>query len=275
MTETLPHFTQRVEYYAKYRPHYPRAVLDLLKSECGLTSAHIIADVGSGTGFLTELFLENGNPVFGIEPDPDMRVAAEYYLQSFPNFTSIAAPAEATTLPNQSVDFLTAGQAFHWFNIEQTKKEFARVLKTNGWVALVWNARRTSGTPFLVVLEEFWQTKQFWKNSSSRQTTQQLERTQMYRLNRELVERELLIPFFESGGFNEAVFENPMLCDFQSLKGQVLSGGPALEPDDPYYAVMLETLERIFQTHQVNGTVTIEHNAHVIYGQLLKGRKPI
>lgn len=268
MTETPPHFTQRVENYVKYRPHYPQAVLELLKSECGLTSTHIIADVGSGTGFLAELFLENGNPVFGIEPDPDMRAAAEYYLQSFPNFTSIAAPAETTTLSNQSVDFLTAGQAFHWFNIGRTKKEFTRVLKTNGWVVVVWNARRTSGTPFLVALEEFWQTKQFWKKSSSRQTAQQLERTQMYRLNRELVEQELLIPFFESGGFNEKVFENPMICDIHSFKGQVLSGAPALEPDDPYYVVMLETLERIFQTHQANEVVTIEYNVYVIYGQL-------
>lgn len=167
MTGTPYHFSQRVDNYIKYRPRYPQAILDLLVAECQLNSGHVIADVGSGTGILAELFLQNGNSVIGVEPDPDMRAGAQYYLQDFPRFTSIAARAEATMLPDGAVDFVSVGQAFHWFDVEQARKEFVRILVPSGWVVLVWNVRRASGTPFLEPLQQFWETKQFWKESSS------------------------------------------------------------------------------------------------------------
>jgi SAM-dependent methyltransferase len=62
-------FSSRVADYVRYRPSYPSALLDLLRSECALRSGHVIADIGSGTGFLSELFLKNGNRVYGIEPN--------------------------------------------------------------------------------------------------------------------------------------------------------------------------------------------------------------
>src|SRR6266849_5725481 len=154
MEDSLPRFTRRVENYVKYRPGYPQAIIDLLQKECQLTTNAVIADVGSGTGKLTELFLKNGYRVLGIEPDTDMRAAAEQLLQKYPRFTSIAAPAEATTLADQSVDVVTAGQAFHWFDRELARREFARILVPNGWVVLVSNIQRTAGTPFLVALEQ-------------------------------------------------------------------------------------------------------------------------
>jgi len=114
--EDIPtHFTPQVNNYIQYRPHYPQTLLELLQRECHLTQAQVIADIGSGTGILTELFLKNDNQVFGIEPNPDMRAGGEYYLRAYPHFISLAATAEATTLAEQSVDFVTVGQAFHWF----------------------------------------------------------------------------------------------------------------------------------------------------------------
>lgn len=267
MTETPYRFSQRVDNYIKYRPRYPQAVLDLLQIECQLSNADVIADIGSGTGILSDLFLRNGNPVFGVEPDPDMRAGAEYYLQDYSNFTSIAATAEATTLADHSVDFVTVGQAFHWFNLEQARREFERILVPQGWVVLVWNVQRATGTPFLEALQQFWETKHFWKRSWQ-QSSQQRERAQAYRLNAELAQQELLDPFFGPGAFKQKVFENPLICDFESLKGRVLSNGPALEPGDPLYPTMLAALEEIFRTYQSNGTVTIEHDTHVVYGQL-------
>ncbi|MDP8950409.1 MAG: class I SAM-dependent methyltransferase [Actinomycetota bacterium] len=146
-------FTNRVDHYVKYRPSYPRAALDLLKTECGLTSASLVADVGSGTGILSELFLENGNRVFGIEPNERMRETGERRLGRHPRFTSVAGTAEATTLDGDSVDFVVAGQAFHWFDPERARAEFSRILKPGGWVALVWNLRRKDATPFLAAYE--------------------------------------------------------------------------------------------------------------------------
>jgi SAM-dependent methyltransferase len=110
MTDPTQRFTNRVDHYVKYRPSYPPAVLDLLREKCGLTSASVVADVGSGTGILSELFLINGNRVFGIEPNKEMREACERRLGSQPRFTSVAGTAKATTLDDASVDFVTAGR---------------------------------------------------------------------------------------------------------------------------------------------------------------------
>ena len=118
----------------------------------------MIADIGSGTGKLTELFLENGNAVFGVEPNREMREAGERLLKQFPNFTSIDATAEETTLPQSSVDFIVAGQAFHWFDRDRCRKEFARILKPGGWVVLIWNDRKTEATQFLIEYEKLLQT---------------------------------------------------------------------------------------------------------------------
>lgn len=260
-------FSRRVDNYIRYRPRYPAAVLDSLQAECQLTSQHIIADIGSGTGILSELFLRNGNPVYGVEPDPEMRAGGEYYLRGFDNFTSIAATAEATFLPDQSVGFVTAGQAFHWFDLQLARREFDRILMPEGWVALVWNVQRAAGTPFLEALQTFWSDRRFYKHAGQK-ASQQMDRAQTYRLDFELARQELLEPFFRPAAFTEKVFENPMFVDRQALVGRVLSNGPALEPGDPHYDTMLATLDHLFQAHQQNGTVTIEHDTRVVFGQL-------
>ena len=267
MEKNAYRFSQRVDNYIRYRPRYPPTVLDLLRAECGLTASHVIADVGSGTGILSELFLKNGNPVFGVEPDPDMRAGAEHYLRGFPTFTSVPATAEATTLPARSVDFVTAGQAFHWFDTAQARKEFRRILRPRGWVVLLWNVQRPTGSPFLDALQTFWETEAFWKHPS-RHVAQRMERVQAYRLNANLTRQELLAPFFGPAAFAEASFENPLLCNFRQLKGRILSNGPALEPDDANYETMLATLADIFRTHQKEGTVTIEHDTCLVYSRL-------
>src|ERR1700688_3333600 len=108
-------FSDRVENYVRYRPGYPPEVVQTLKDECGLRANHVIADVASGTGIWTRMLLENGNAVFGVEPNPEMRNAGERLLAGFSRFNSVAGSAEATTLADHSIDFVTAAQAAHWF----------------------------------------------------------------------------------------------------------------------------------------------------------------
>ena len=103
MNDQTQRFSGRVENYARFRPSYPHAVLGFLETECGLTSA-FVADVGSGTGILSGKFLENGNRVFGVEPNDGMREAGERLLRRYPNFTNVAGTAEATTLEDGSVE---------------------------------------------------------------------------------------------------------------------------------------------------------------------------
>ena len=141
-TDAKQRFSNRVADYIRYRPGYPSTCLDLLREECGLQPAHVVADIGSGTGLLSKLFLDNGNRVFGVEPNAEMRSAGEEYLQEYANFSSVNGSAEETTLPSQSIDFITAGQAFHWFEPAKAKREFQRILKPGGWVVVVWNERR-------------------------------------------------------------------------------------------------------------------------------------
>src|SRR5215475_11491376 len=128
MNDVTQRFSSRVDNYIKYRPGYPNEIIETLRSECGLNADSIIADIGSGTGILAEMFLRNGNQVYGVEPNREMREAGERSLKDYPCFHSVAARSEETTLPDHSVDFITAGQSFHWFDREKTRAEFARVL---------------------------------------------------------------------------------------------------------------------------------------------------
>jgi len=147
-------FSDRVENYVRYRPGYPSDVLGLLQKECGLTPAHVVADIASGPGNWTRLLLENGNRVVGVEPNAEMRQAGERLLASFPKFTSVAGTAEATTLGDESLDFVSAAQAGHWFDRGKARREFVRILKPRGWLVLLWNERVTDSTAFLREYEE-------------------------------------------------------------------------------------------------------------------------
>ncbi len=148
VTDSTQRFSSRADNYARYRPSYPAAVVELLRRECGLTPDAVIADVGSGTGILSELLLRNGNRVYAVEPNDAMRAYAEEKLASYPGFVSVPARAEATTLPDASVQLVTAGQAFHWFEPVATRPSGVRILRPGGWVALIWNSRQEDASAF-------------------------------------------------------------------------------------------------------------------------------
>ncbi len=252
MSDPTQRFTGRVENYARYRPSYPRAVLDLLAAECGLTSASTVADVGSGTGILSELFLENGNRVIGIEPNEEMREAGDRRLGHHPRFTSVAGTAEATMLDDARVDLVAAGQAFHWFHPERARTEFERVLKLTGWVVLVWNWRRKDRTPFLAAYERL------------------LEAYRTDRGEAEIWRRgdEMAAAFFGPGSFEKASFDNEQAFDLDSFKGRLLSISYVPAEGEPGSEAMLREVEKIFDEHQKNGKVIVEYDTKVYYGRL-------
>jgi SAM-dependent methyltransferase len=251
MSDSVGRFSNRAENYAKYRPHYPAGVIDILKSACGLTKTSTIADVGSGTGILSELFLKNGNRVIGIEPNAAMRQVAERLLTRFPDFVSADATAEATTLEPASVDFIIAAQAFHWFDRKQARREFARILKPGGWVVLIWNERRLDSTPFLRDYESL------------------LLRygTDYDKVRHENVAREIG-PFFAPDNFQMKSLENAQHFDFESLKGRTRSASYTPEPGSPNFEQLFTKLEELFNAHKTNGIVTFEYETTVYYGQL-------
>jgi SAM-dependent methyltransferase len=244
-------FSNRVENYVKYRPTYPPAIIPLLESECGLTAESVIADLGSGTGLLTELFLKNGNSVFGVEPNLEMRVAGERVLARYPKFSSVEGAAEATALPDHSVDFVTAGQAFHWFNREQARVEFVRILKPGGWVVVAWNGYRVETSPLMAAYQDL----------VVRYGTDYSE------VRREVVGCDVE-DFYAPGSCKCARFEFQQVFDFEGLKGRLLSASYAPEPGHPNYEPMLRDVRRVFDTNQKDGTVVFDYETELYYGQL-------
>jgi SAM-dependent methyltransferase len=142
----LGRFTGLAGLYARCRPDYPAATLDLIQSRCGLTPDSLLVDVGCGTGISSRLFAARSVPVVGIEPNDDMRARAE----AEPGPAGQPAPryqrgtAEVTGLPDSCADAVLAAQAFHWFRPDDALREFWRILKPAGWTVLMWNERDES-----------------------------------------------------------------------------------------------------------------------------------
>ena len=134
-------FSNKAEFYKKFRPTYPKELIDYLYSQVGFTSESVIADIGSGTGIFSRLLIEQGSFVYCVEPNEDMRAAAENDLSEFENFASVNGNDKNTGLPDSSVDFITVAQAIHWFDRQAFKAECQRILKPGGKVVLVWNER--------------------------------------------------------------------------------------------------------------------------------------
>jgi SAM-dependent methyltransferase len=244
-------FSSRVENYVRYRPGYPPGVLELLRRECGLTPGSIVADVASGTGNLTRIFLENGNRVFGVEPNDDMRKAGEQILADYQRFTSVAGTAEATTLPDRSVDIITAAQAAHWFDREKARREFVRILRPGGWTVLVWNERRTDSSAFLRAYEAMLLA----------------HGTDYQEVRHERTTAEIS-GFFAPSPYQEQVFELVQEFDYPALEGRLLSSSYTPQPGHPNYEPMLKELRRVFDQHEVNGHVCFEYDTRVYYGKL-------
>ncbi|MCO6452180.1 MAG: class I SAM-dependent methyltransferase [Caldilineales bacterium] len=243
-------FSSRVEDYVRYRPGYPAGIIELLRADCGLTSDSSIADIGSGTGKLAELFLAAGIRVFGVEPNREMREAGEQSLADYTNFTSIAGTAEATTLPASSFDFVTAGQAFHWFDQTAAATEFRRILKPKGWVVLVWNERSTV-SPFQQDYEQLLLTT----CADYAQVTHRNVSADDIRLA------------FDLDPFGNAQFENFQDFDFSGLQGRVLSSSYAPQPGHPDYPALIAGLEKLFAQYQTNGLIRFAYDTQVYYGQ--------
>lgn len=250
MMRPTERFSSRVDNYARHRPSYPAPAIELLKRRCGLRPGAVVADLGSGTGILTELLLKSGAEVFAVEPNDRMRAAAEAQLSHYPRFRSVPGSAESTTLAAASVDLLAAGQAFHWFDPQRARLEALRVLRPGSWAALLWNERPPEATPFLADYEVLLtrHAPEYPRITASRADVGAM--------------RELLGPAMEL-----ATFANRQILDFEGLTGRLMSSSYAPEPESADYQPMIALLREVFDRHQRGGRIVMPYNTLVYFSQ--------
>jgi ubiquinone/menaquinone biosynthesis C-methylase UbiE len=247
-------FSSRVPFYVRSRPGYPASLIEFFRSNLSLKPAHIVADIGSGTGILSQLFLQNGNTVYCVEPNAKMREAGHSQLSRHPNYREVDGTAEATTLADASIDFVTAGQAFHWFDPVKASTEFRRILKPGGWIALVWNERRAINTGFNAAYDRF--IEEFTGD----------RKTAAVRGGSFGTEPAIEV-FFGKNGFNVRDFENFQELSWQGLLDRVYSSSYMPLPDDPINATMTPRLRELFEQFASEEIIRIEYQTRLYFGR--------
>ncbi|WP_372013126.1 class I SAM-dependent methyltransferase [Pseudoxanthomonas sp. 10H] len=243
-------FTDRVADYVRYRPDYPAALVDWLREVHGVTPAWTVADIGAGTGISSKMFLDAGHAVTAVEPNAAMREAAVARLGGDPRFTAIDGRAEATALPDASVDLVSAAQAFHWFDQQAVKPEWRRILRPGGRVAVYWNSRRLAGTPFLEGYERLLLDHGLDYSSVSERYG----------------DDDHMRRWFGTGLRGMASFPHSQRLDLQALRGRLLSSSYAPRPGHPGHEAMLEALARLFAATARDGHVDFDYDTRIFLG---------
>lgn len=249
----LHRFNNRVDYYVRYRPRYPQAIIPYLQQAIGLSTDSVIADVGSGTGFLAERFLQLGCMVYAVEPNLDMREAAEKLLAGKEGFHSVAGVAEDTSLPARSVDVVTAGQAFHWFEAKAARDESRRILRSAGHVVFVYNHWNVDGSQLA---------------DAYRETMDRFGLTYGESRDRQVPLSQRIEAFFHPAQLRHRTFDNRQKIDFQSLRGRVLSASYGPLPGHEKHGPMMAALGELFATFAEDGRLTMPYQTQVYWGQL-------
>ena len=239
-------FTVRVEDYARHRPDYPAQVAELAERECGLGAGKVVADIGCGTGLLARLFLERGCEVIGIEPNAEMREAGRKALAAQARFRTIDGRAEATTLEAASVDFVTAGQAAHWFDADAAHTEFARILKPGGWLLLVWNERKRE-PGFMSDYEAL---------------------IAHHAPEKPRIDSDRISRLFGGSDWRLARFNHRQTVNAEGLRGRVASSSYTPLPGTEAFIALMAKVDGVFGRHQRDGWVTVEYDTEVYYGRV-------
>ena len=248
MKNSVERFSDRVGNYVKYRPDYPREIIDHLVQVCGLRPDSIVADIGCGSGISSRMFLEHGNTVFGVEPNQAMREAAIQQLAQFPNFKAIDGTAEATTLVNHSVDLVVAAQAFHWFDPKSSRDEFIRILRHDGHIVLIWNERSLDADLFHIEYEKL--LLKYGKDYA--------------KVRHDDLERLDLKGFFPKP-YQEASFDNFQVFDYEGVKGRMLSASYMPNEADERFPAMIDELRNLFANHAETGRIKVFYNTRVYF----------
>lgn len=245
-------FSDRVDDYVRHRPGYPPALLAWLRQSQGINAGWHVADIGAGTGISTRMWLDAGHAVTAVEPNDAMRAAAQAWLADHPRLQWVAATAEATTLPDGGIDLVSAAQAFHWFDPQRVRDEWARILRPDGLAMVYWNSRAAERSALMAgyerLLHEF--GSDYDCVAERRQDDQAMQH------------------WFGEGFRAMARFPNRQRFDFDGLRGRLLSSSSAPQAGQPRHAAMIAALRELFDHHAVGGHVDFDYDTRVFAGTL-------
>jgi SAM-dependent methyltransferase len=245
-------FTERVEAYVKYRPGYPAEVLRAIRAGLGVEPPAVAADLGAGTGIFSALLLAEGFGVIAVEPNLAMREAATRALSDQARFSILPGAAEATGLPDASVGFVTAAQAFHWFDTPRARAEMRRITRAPHPVALVWNKRVVDATPFLRAYEAL------LLGASD----------DLARVRHENVRRPDIEAFFAPQSPTCLCFPVAHALDEEAFVGRTLSASYVPGKGHPRHDETVASLRSLFAEHQQQGTVLLRYDTELYLGRL-------
>ena len=251
-------FTGKAGVYARFRERYDaEAILPLLRAWCGLQPEWTVADVGTGTGVLGDVFRENGNTVIAVEPNEEMRALCAELHESDAQFRIVAGAAEETTLADGSVDMIATGRALHWFDAERAMREFKRILKPGGWVVIVAGGREEHGRAENEALEALFRAA-LKIHASTRAS---------YAVYQRLGE------FFAGGAMHHAEIPGEMQLDWEQLRGLALSHSHAPLPQAKGFPAFETGLRQLFERFQQNGLCTLATRCWINAGRFADSRE--
>jgi SAM-dependent methyltransferase len=245
-------FSDKVDYYVKYRPEYPAEFIEYLVNTVGVSPDVIVADVGAGTGIFTKSLADKVKTIYAVEPNPDMRAACVEYCSGYANFVAVDGSAEETSLPDHSIDFVTVAQAFHWFDAEKTKKEFQRILKPHGKVVLVWNCdgKNDFTKEYGALCRNLFPDS--WKDSS----------------NGNGKNLDLYHAFFRDGEYDARIFKTDSTVSLEQFIGVSLSTSYAPSEKDENFQAFIVDLTALFEKYSKDRQVVFHKHTYSYVGEV-------
>lgn len=245
-TSTEHAFDGKAEVYARYRPDYAPQAIDAILAIAGLNKHSTIADLGAGTGMLARHFADRVGRVFAIEPNAEMRAVARSSLRRFTSLRVLDGTAQATGLPDRSVDAVTAGRAIQWFDPVPSRTEMQRILRPGGWLIVV-------RTPL---------TDAYSSAAIARLHDERISHHEKDRRHHQ--PQADPVDYFGDDNYIRLAYPCEAHESWPEFFGRVQSLSPSPRPDEPKYGEFARVAREIFDSGAVNGVLRLEYTTEVL-----------
>jgi ubiquinone/menaquinone biosynthesis C-methylase UbiE len=243
-------FANKARNYELYRWDYSPQAIEAILNITRLSSVAAVADIGAGTGLLSQHFVRRVGSVVAIEPNGEMRRLADQKLASESSYKSVKGTAEATSLPGHSIDLIVVGRAIHWFDPSQTRAEFIRILKPAGYLAILrvpcTDKDLDGAVRSIRTVENGWNMA-----ADKRQ-----------------LEQAPLSFYFGAETFSSLQFPAVVTERWEEFLGRLSSFSPAPDEGHPQYKKFKNAAQKIFKQYSQKGLLTINIATELYLGQI-------